>query len=390
MIEGVPFLDLPRQHRQLRRELDEAIGRVLDRADFIKGAAVGDFEASFAAYQQARHCIAVGNGTDALEIAIAALDLPSNSEIIVPANSFVATSEAVTSAGHRVVFADVDSTYTLDLADVEARITEQTAAVVAVHLYGQPADLAPLLDLCHRHGLRLIEDAAQAHGAEYNGRKVGAIGDVGTFSFFPGKNLGAIGDAGAILTDDADLAARCRQIADHGRVGKYDHEREGRNSRMDTIQAAVLGIKLAHLDGWLAIRRQTADIYRHLLRPASIALQESRSVDSWLGTCLPGEVKMSGTVPGTTHAYHLFVVRVADRQRVRDRLGARGIATGVHYPVLLPRLVAYATHPQHSAEFACAPWSDELLSLPVGDHMDPSATRYVAESLLEALHPGPE
>ena len=272
------------QHRLIRDELDAAIDDVIERADFVKGAAVPQFESSFADYQEARDCVAVGNGTDALEIALEALDLPPGSEIIVPANSFIATSEAVSRAGHRVVFADVDDTYTLDSASVESLISDQTSAVVAVHLYGQPADLSSLATLCRANGLRLIEDAAQAHGAEFAGTRVGAIGDIGTFSFFPGKNLGAFGDAGAIVTNDPDLAVACRRLADHGRVGKYDHDREGRNSRMDTIQAAVLQVKLRHLDSWLLIRRERADSLppSHLGIPS--ARQQIRSRGSLIGS----------------------------------------------------------------------------------------------------------
>lgn len=387
MSSVVPFLDLPRQHRLLRDELDAAIDAVLTRADFIKGAAVGEFEEMFAAYQQARTCVAVGNGTDALEIALAALELPPGSEVIVPANSFIATSETVTRAGLRVVFADVDATFTLDLRDVAERITEHTSAVIAVHLYGQPADIRGLKTLCDERGLRLLEDAAQAHGASIGGRRVGAIGDVGTFSFFPGKNLGAIGDAGAIVTDDEGLARTCRRIANHGRLGKHDHDREGRNSRMDTVQAAVLKAKLPHLDDWLAIRRATAQAYRHLLGPLT-AEPHSDQTDTgrdFASPCAAGEMKLSMPVPGTEHAYHLFVVRVPDRDDVRKRLTVAGIGTGVHYPSPLPSLPAYADHPQRSEAFACSPWADELLSLPIGDHMDEAATCLVVDALISAL-----
>ena len=386
MTMPVPFLDLPGQHRRLRAEIDAAIDKVLTRADFVKGPAVGDFEESFAAYQDARECVAVGNGTDALEIALRALDLPAGSEVIVPANSFIATSEAVTSAGLRVVFADVDETYTLRPVDVEARITDQTSAVIAVHLYGQPADLAGLRSICDREGLRLVEDAAQAHGAEFNGRRVGALGDVGTFSFFPGKNLGAIGDAGAIVTNDTALASGCRKMANHGRVGKYDHDQEGRNSRMDTIQAAVLNIKLAYLDEWLAIRQRTADTYDRLLGPSAISADDpTTDALMWALPCRPGEVKLGRPVPSTRHAHHLYVVRVSGRARIQVALADSGIGSGVHYPTILPWLGAYRAHSQHDEAFACGPWSDELLSLPIGDHMDTGSAERVVGELLAAV-----
>lgn len=383
---SIPFLDLNRQHRLIRSELDQAIDAVLDRGDFVKGSAVRQFESSFAEYQEAQECIAVGNGTDALEIALEALDLPPDSEIIVPANSFIATSEAVGRSGHRVVFADVDDTYTLDVGSVQSLIGDRTSAVVAVHLYGQPADLTALERICRVNGLRLIEDAAQAHGAETAGRRVGAIGDIGTFSFFPGKNLGAFGDAGAIVTNNPDLATTCRRLADHGRVGKYDHDREGRNSRMDTIQAAVLQVKLGHLDSWLSIRRAIAETYYRGLEDvfgaSAGALQDHAAWDS---PCAPGELRLPRIVESTLHSYHLFVVRLAARDNVREFLANQGVATGIHYPTALPRLGAYAQHPQHGVPFRCVDWAGELLSLPIGDHMTDERVERVVEALEMAV-----
>jgi len=386
---NIPFLDLKSQHSLIRAELDEAISAVINRGDFVKGSAVRQFESAFSDYQAARECVAVANGTDALEIALEALDLPPNSDVIVPANSFIATSEAVSRSGHSIVFADVDDTYTLDPTSVESLINDRTAAVVAVHLYGQPADMARLTEICHRNGLRLVEDAAQAHGAEVCGRRVGAIGDIGTFSFFPGKNLGAFGDAGAIVTDDPDLAATCRRIANHGRIGKYDHDLEGRNSRMDTIQAAVLQVKLRHLDSWLSIRRATADTYRRLLKDSFGPSPESlRGLAGWGSPCAPGEFRLPRIASSSLHSYHLFVVRLAERDRVRESLADQGVATGIHYPTALPRLSAYGHHPQHDAPFRCANWAGELLSLPIGDHMTDERVEQVVEALVKAVPSG--
>jgi len=214
---------------------------------------------------------------------------------------------------------------------------------------------------------------------------VGAIGDIGTFSFFPGKNLGAFGDAGAIATDDPDLAEKCRRLADHGRVGKYDHDREGRNSRMDTIQAAVLQVKLGYLDSWLKIRREAADTYRRLITDSfGLSANPQQGSADWPSPCAPGEVRLSRVVDHTRHANHLFVIRVAGRDRVRQALAEAGVASGIHYPVLLPRLDAYARHPQHDAPFRCDDWAGELLSLPIGDHMTGRRIVQVVEALVKA------
>ena len=384
---AVPFLDLPRQHALIREELDAAIASVIDRGDFVKGAAVGRFEEQFSSFQQAEHCVAVGNGTDALEIALASLDLPPGSEVIVPANSFIATSEAVSNCGLRVVFADVDSTLTLDVSDVESRITDRTSAVVAVHLYGQPANIPALKSICSPRGIRLVEDSAQAHGAEIGGSRVGALGDIGTFSFFPGKNLGAFGDAGAIVTNCSELATRARRISDHGRVAKYDHEREGRNSRMDTLQAAVLLVKLPHLDAWVDLRNAAASHYRkELAQLGGVTLDPAPAMEEqWSRPVEPGRVKVPAVRGGIRHAYHLFVIRVPDRDVVQRTLATRGIATGIHYPAILPRLKAYSGHPQHAAPFGCDGWAGELLSLPMGDHLDGDMVDAVVASLASVV-----
>jgi dTDP-4-amino-4,6-dideoxygalactose transaminase len=263
----------------------------------------------------------------------------------------------------RVVFADVDSaSYTLDLADVERRITGDTRAIVAVHLYGHPCDMDGLGAIARRHGLRIIEDCAQAHGAEYRGRRVGAIGDVGAFSFYPGKNLGAYGDAGAVLTDDADLAKRCRMIANHGRTGKYDHEFEGRNSRLDGLQAAILSAKLRHLDRWVARRNEVAT--RYLRQLAGL-----------------GDLVLPSVAPDVRHAFHLFVVRTRFRDSLAEHLAEYGVQTGVHYPVALPRLAAYR-HVVQSTEgmFACRA-DRQVLSLPMGEHLSDTDVDEVCEAV---------
>src|SRR3989338_4105182 len=317
----VPFLDLKAQYFSLKKEIDEAISSVIGDAAFIGGKYVAEFENDFAKYVGARHCVGVGNGTDALFVSLKAIGVGSGDEVIVPANSFIATSEAVTLAGARPVFLDCHSeTYNIDVDLIERAITPKTKAIIPVHLYGQPADMDPIMQIAKNRGLAVIEDAAQAHGAVYKGNKVGNFGTAACFSFYPGKNLGAYGDAGAIVTNDDHLAEKIRMFANHGRKEKYLHETEGVNSRLDGLQAAVLGVKLRHLDEWIDSRRGVAGRYDGALQ----------------GTVLTPKV-----LTGVSHAYHLYVIRVKDREKTQQKLKEIGISTGVHYPIPLPLLPAY-------------------------------------------------
>jgi dTDP-4-amino-4,6-dideoxygalactose transaminase len=363
----IKFLDLQAQYRSIRADVDAAIQRTVDATAFIGGDANRAFESAFATYQGAKHCVGVANGTDAIEIALEALRLPAGSEVIVPANTFIGTSEPVTRGGLRVVFADSDAdSFTLDPADVARRVSPKTKAIIAVHLYGQPADMDALGAIARKHGLRVIEDCAQAHGAEFRGRRVGAIGDIGTFSFYPGKNLGAYGDAGAVTTDDAELAERVRMIANHGRIAKYDHVFEGRNSRLDTLQAAILLAKLPHLDGWLARRRRIAAIYDEGLQGIAGLRLPARRAD-------------------VAHAYHLYVVRTPERDRLAQELKARGTETGVHYPIALPKLRAYDYLGQGNESMVALREDRELLSLPIGEHLSDEQARLVVTQVREIL-----
>lgn len=347
----VKFLDLQAQYRKLKPEMDAAIADVIENSRFIGGAGNSAFESDFAAYQQVAHCIGVANGTDAIEIALEALNLPAGSEVIVPANSFIASSEAVTRAGLRVVFADADPiTYTLDIEDVRRRIGSNSSAIVAVHLYGHPCDMDGLRSLAVEHSLKIIEDCAQAHGAEYKGRRVGGLGDVATFSFYPGKNLGAYGDAGAITTNDEGLAKRMRMIANHGRTGKYDHQFEGRNSRLDGLQAAILNVKLPHLESWIQRRNELARAYL-----AGLPIVNDLALPT-----LPADGR---------HGLHLFVVRTSRRDELKTFLAELGIDTGIHYPIALPKLEAYAYLKQQDEPMFANRSDTTLLSLPIGDHM---------------------
>ncbi|MBR0994707.1 DegT/DnrJ/EryC1/StrS family aminotransferase [Bradyrhizobium japonicum] len=347
----IKFLDLQAQYLSIKGELDAAVADVIQNAAFVGGPYVRAFEQDFAKWTKAPYCIGVGNGTDALEIAIEALGLPAGSEIIVPGNSFIATSEAVSRCGHRVIFADVDpDCYTLDAESVLAKLTARTAAIIPVHLYGHPCDMASLKQIALERGLRIVEDCAQAHGAEFDGRRVGTIGDVGTFSFYPGKNLGAYGDAGAIVTNDEVLARKMRMIANHGRIAKYDHQFEGRSSRLDGLQAAILNVKLRHLNRWTEHRIAIADRYLDRLRDIS-------------GLTLPVRKIWARQV------YHLFVVRTEQRDGLAAHLQAMGVQTGIHYPIALPKLQAYATSGQADEDMFVNRSDAQLLSLPIGEHM---------------------
>ncbi len=344
--DPIPFLDLGRLHADLAEPLDLAWKTVLGHGRFIGGPEVDAFETAFAAYCDVDHCVGVANGTDALELILAGLRIGPGDEVIVPTNTFVATAEAVVAVGATPRFVDVlPDTLLIDPAATEAAVGPRTAAIMAVHLYGQVADMTALSAVATRHGLALIEDAAQAHGARFEGRPAGSFGVAGSFSFYPGKNLGALGDGGAVVSDDAALVARIRQLADHGRsrVDRYAHELSGRNSRLDTLQAAVLQVKLPSLDAVNRGRVAAVERYRQTL-PA------------W---CRPVSVH-----PAAEPVFHLAVVQVPDRAAATRALDEAGIGWGIHYPVPChqqPAFATYATGPLPVAEAA----ADHILSLPL-------------------------
>lgn len=308
----VPFLDLKMQYARLKPIIDREIHDVLESASFVHGEWVHRFEREFAAYLDVKHVIGVANGTDALYLSLRACCVGAGDEVITAANTFVATVEAITATGADVVLVDVDPfTYTLDPSLVEAAITARTRAIIPVHLYGQPADMGPILSIADRHHLFVIEDACQAHGARYQGQRVGGLGTVGCFSCYPGKNLGAYGDAGIIATNDDDLAARIRLLSNHGSIKKYHHEIDGWNSRLDSIQAAVLLAKLPHLDDWNEARREHASRY-----------------ERQLGEC---DVEVPRVYHGD-HVWHLYVIEADDRDGLAEGLRQAGIGNGIHYP----------------------------------------------------------
>ena len=366
----VNFLDLHKQYLSIKNEIDEAIVSVIKDSAFIGGKHVFQFEENFSAYQHSAYCVGVGNGTDALEIAIESLELPVGSEIIVPANSFIASAEAVARMGYKVVFCDVNSDdYTISIDDVRGRVTENTSAIMVVHLYGHPCDMDALLALASEYGLKIIEDCAQAHGAEYKGKRVGSIGDVGAFSFYPGKNLGAYGDGGAITTNDQDLAKKCRMIANHGRIAKYDHEFQGRNSRLDGLQAAILNVKLKYLDEWTSRRIYVANCYlEHLSDVHSIELPVRKE---W-----------------ARQVYHLFVIRHSNRDVLKEKLAKDGVATGIHYPIALPKLAAFKYLNQDKNQGFAWQSDKTLLSLPIGEHIDDNSILKVVNSVVSQCTSG--
>jgi dTDP-4-amino-4,6-dideoxygalactose transaminase len=319
----IPLVDLKAQYRTIKEEIDVSIARVLDSTSFVLGAEVSAFERAFAAAVGARGAVGVASGTAALRLALAACGVGPGDEVITTAHTFIATAEAISMCGATPVFADIDpKTMNLDPEKAAAAVTRRTKAILPVHLYGHPADLEPLLELARRHDLFLVEDAAQAHGAEYRGRRCGSIGHLACFSFYPGKNLGAYGDAGAVTGNDATLLDRVRRLRDHGRTSKYEHVELGFAERMDGLQAAVLGAKLPHLDDWTALRRKGAERYRELL--------------GGLPFSLPHEE------PGSKHVYHLFVIRTAVRDKLLEHLALRGVGAGIHYPIPVHRQPAYA------------------------------------------------
>ena len=371
MTPQVPFLDLGAMTREVRDEVEAGWARVLSSNRFIGGDEVAGFEAAWARYCQVPHAVGLANGTDALQLTLTGLGIGPGDEVIVPANTFVATAEAVLLAGAVPRFADVGpDTLLLTPECLEAALTRRTKAVIAVHLYGQMPDMGALAQAADRAGIALIEDAAQAHGATWQGRRAGSFGVAGCFSFYPGKNLGAFGDAGAVVTADARLAGRIRILRDHGRAAgsHYRHELAGTNSRLDALQAVVLTAKLARLDAWNVARRSVAARYQ-----AALAGSQARLI---------------AEVPGMRGVYHLAVVRVPGREQVSADLAAMGVQTLIHYPVPCHRQEPYlrfAGRPLPVAERSAG----EVLSLPMSPHLTDEQVTRVCDAVLEVL-PGEE
>jgi len=345
---GVPFVDLKAQYRTIQDEIDAAIREVIESTAFVLGPAVERFESDFAGYLGVDHVVATNNGTTALQLALLALEIRSGDEVIVPAHTFIATAEAVAHVGATPVFVDVlEDTGNLDPARLASAATARTRAIIPVHLYGQPVDLDRILEFARGRGIPVLEDACQAHGATYHGRRVGSFGVASCFSFYPGKNLGAFGEGGAVATDDPHLAARVRRLRDHGQTRRYEHAEIGYNARMEGIQGAVLAVKLRHLDDWNESRRARAAAYSEALAG------------------VPG-LQTPEVAQDREHVFHLYVVRTEERDALRNHLSSMGIQTGLHYPVPLHLQGAFGTGTNRYGEYPVAErWARTGLSLPL-------------------------
>jgi dTDP-4-amino-4,6-dideoxygalactose transaminase len=361
---NIPLVDLKRQYLSIKEEIDNAIFSVIHDTQFINGKYVAEFEQNFSSLLNVKHTLGVGNGTDALSIALKTLGVDSGDEVITVANSFIATSEAITTAGAKVVFADCNrATYNLDTKDLRAKITPRTKVIIPVHLYGQPADMTEIMNIAREHNLFVIEDAAQGVLAQHKEQNVGTFGDMATFSFYPGKNLGAFGDAGAIVTNNSELYKKAKMIANHGRIDKYDHEIEGENSRMDGIQGAVLNVKLRYIERWTQDRIEIAGKYRELLKDV-------------------GEIVLQETYPDVEHVYHLFVIRTSRRDGLLAHLKEKGIGAGIHYPIALHNLKAYKYLNYNPDDFPNAnQFSTEVLSLPIFPELTDEEISFITSSL---------
>jgi dTDP-4-amino-4,6-dideoxygalactose transaminase len=363
----IPFVDLKSQYNSIKDEINTAVLNVLDSTQFILGDEVAAFEQEFATYCSAEHGVALNTGTSALHLALLAAGIGAEDEVITVPFTFVATVAAIAYTGATPVFVDIDPvSYTMDVNQIEKAITAKTKAIMPVHLYGQPADMDPIMEIANRHGLKVIEDAAQAHRSEYKGRRVGSIGDIGCFSFYPGKNLGAYGEGGMAVTNNPEYAQKMRMLRDWGQDGRYNHVMKGYNYRMDGIQGAILRVKLRYLDQWTDARRTHAAQYDALL------------ADSGLKTPV--------AMPYGHHVYHVYVLRVPQREALQQKLNDRGIQTGIHYPIPVHLQKAFADLGHHRGDF---PESElvaaEVLSLPMYPELSEAQINVIATAVGESF-----
>ncbi len=358
---SIPFVDLKAQYESIKEEIDLAIASVINETSFIGGEKVKSFESEFAKYVGSKHCIGMANGTDAIEIALKALGIGVGDEVIVPALTWISTAGAVNGIGAEPVFVDVlEDERTIDPAQIEEKITDRTKAIIPVHLFGLPARMDRIMTIAEKHDLHVIEDCAQAHGAEFNDQRVGTFGDIATFSFYPGKNLGAYGDAGAVVTNRDDLAETCRMLSNHGQMSKHDHRIIGRNSRLDTMQAAILNAKLPHAEQWTEARIRVA---------------------GWYEERLTG-LKRPVTPENMRHVFHLYVVQSSKRADLMTKLKEANIGCAIHYPTPLPYLKSYAYKNHQRGEFTIAEkLCNEIISLPMFAELSEEEVDWICEIL---------
>lgn len=367
--QHIPLVDLKAQYQQIKDKVNDAIERVLENTSFIMGKEVAEFEKMFAEYCGAVHCVGVSSGTAALQLALIACGVGYGDEVITSPHTFIATAEAISFCGAVPVFVDIDPrTYNIDPTLIERAITDRTKAIIPVHLYGQPADMDPIISIANQYGLAVIEDAAQAHGAIYKGQPIGTIGDVGCFSFYPGKNLGAYGDGGAIVTNDSKIAQKIAALRNHGRLpgNKYLHDMVGYGERLDSLQAAILKVKLEYLTIWIEQRREKAAYYSRMLADCIVETPYC-----------PGSIE---------HAYHLYVLRVPNRDRILQELREQGIGAGIHYPIPVHLQPAYQYLNQKCGAYPISEQAaDQILSLPIFPELTQAQQDRVIDTLIYAL-----
>jgi len=358
----VPFVDLYSQYLKIKPEIDAAIFNVIENSEFIKGRHVKEFENIFASKNNVSNCISVANGTDAIYIVLKCLGIGIGDEVITTASSWISTSETISQTGARPVFVDIDKEYyTIDPSKIEEKINNKTKAIIPVHFYGQPADIEKIKFICDKHKLYLIEDCAQAHFAEYKGKKVGTFGIAGTFSFYPGKNLGAYGDAGAIVTNNDELTVKMRMFANHGALKKHFHEIEGINSRLDGMQAAILNVKIKYIDEWNSARYNNALLYNQYLKDIK-------------------EITIPRIRNESKHIFHVYEIRASHRENLIKYLTERDIETSIHYPTILPLLNCYKYLSYSPNEFPIAyAYQSQILSLPMYPELKEEQIKYVCE-----------
>lgn len=358
---NIPFVDLYAQYQNIKPDIDNAIERVIANTSFIGGEEVSRFEEEFADFLGIRYCISCANGTDSIEILLQAMGIGPGDEVIVPSISWISTSEAVSNIGAVPVFVDIDPRFfTIDVSLIESAISEKTKAIIPVHLYGHPANMTAIVQIAKKHGLKVLEDAAQAHGAEWENKKTGTLGDAASFSFYPGKNLGAYGDAGAMVTDDEEIAEKARLIARHGQKEKHTHLIEGRNSRMDGIQAAILRAKLPYLQEWTQARLALAAEYGQFITNINIVKPLIQS--------------------GAKHVFHLYVIQTDQRTKLQKELNNKSVQTSIHYPTPLPFLPCYAHRQFQTSDFPEAyKLQSRILSLPIYPELPQKAIKIIAD-----------